>query len=143
MMKNGVRGTTGGRPTTNNLTIGDLNMKKITIGNGRSEFPFSVDEFRNDIVNNVEFKEIKSKYKIYSRLDLDGYIYRLSRKDNKVYDYKHQDIVRCNPVYESKDGFIKISQREVKRIKLELKCDSFLKFGELKLSGKKIIINIQ
>jgi hypothetical protein len=100
------------------------------------------DEFRKDILNNVEFKVFKSKYGIKTYIELEGMIYRLSKFDKKIYDYKFQDIVRSQPVYESKDGFVKISRREVKKIKSQVKCEK-LEFGGVKFENNQIIIDVK
>ena len=106
------------------------------------KFPFNVDEFRKDVTNNLKFKELKEKYSIKTRMELDGHLHRLSKLDQKIYDYQHSEVVRGLPVYESKDGFVKISPREVEKIKSVLKCTK-LEFGELHFDGQnKITVEV-
>jgi hypothetical protein len=102
----------------------------------------NLDEFKVDIENNVEFKVLKSKYGVKTHVELESMIYKLSKRDNKIYDYEYQGIVRSQPIYESKDGFIKISQREVKKIKSQFNCEK-LEFGGVKYENNKIIIDVK
>ena len=114
-------------------------MQKTTNPN----FPFDVDQFRQDVSDNVKFKELKVKYNIKTRIEFDGYLHRLCKLDQKIYEYKHSEVVRGLPVYESKDGFVKISPREVQKIKSVLKC-SQLEFGDLIFDGKdKITVEVK
>ena len=94
--------------------------------NTEFKLPSNLDEFRQDVINNVEFKKFKDKYGIKTHIDLDGYLHRLSRLDKKIYEYKYSEVVRGLPVYEAKDKFIKISPKEVDKIKSVLKCSSIL-----------------
>ena len=110
-----------------------------TKANTEFKFPFNVDEFRQDIINNVQFKELKEKYNIKLHIELDGYILRLSKLDNKIYDYQHSEVVRGLPVYESKNGWGKISPKEMEKIKSTLQCEKLV-FGELVFDGKDTII---
>jgi len=112
-------------------------MEKKT--NTEFKFPFDVDEFRQDIINNLKFKELKDKYNIKLRLEFDGYIHRLCKLDKKIYDYQHSEVVRGLPVYESKNGWGKISPKEMEKIKSALNCDK-LNFEELVFDGKDTII---
>ena len=109
-----------------------------TVVNAEFKFPFNVDEFRNDIINNVVFKELNKKYNIKTRIELDGYLHRLSKLDKKIYEYKHSEVIRGLQVYESKDGFIKISRREVNKIKSTLKCEN-IECSKLDFDGKSKI----
>ena len=128
---------------------GDLTCNTLTTKeeirmdtNTNSSFPFNVEEFRQDVTNNVKFKELKVKYHIKTRIEFDGYLHRLCKLDQKIYDYRHSEVVRGLPVYESKDGFVKISPREVKKIKSVLKCGQLV-FGDLFFDGKnKITVEV-
>ena len=109
----------------------------------RLNFPYNVEEFRQDVINNLDFKEIKVKYgKIKTRIQLEGYIHRLSQQDGKIYPYTFTDVIRAKPAYESKDGFIKISQRLVKQFKSELGCEN-LELGSVELADGKIVIEVK
>jgi hypothetical protein len=124
----------GNQPQT--TTKKEIFMKKAVL----SKVDFDV--FRKDIENNVEFKTIKSRYGIKTHIELEGLIYRLSKLDNKLYEYKFHDTVRSQAVYESKDGFVKISQREVKKIKSQVNCEK-LEFGGVKFENSQIIIDVK
>ena len=115
-------------------------MSKNT--NTKSRRTFNLDELRTDIVNNVEFKELKNKYDIKTRIEFEGLLYKLSKKDGKIYEYQIPDVVRELPVYESKDGFIKIGKRKVKEFKSELGFKT-LEFGDVVLDGNMIMIELK
>ena len=105
-------------------------------------FPFDVKEFREDITNNVEFKDLKAKYKqIKTRVELQGYIYRLSELDDKMYRYTFSPSVRSVPVSQPKDGSIKINKITVDQFKSELGCETF-EFGTPELVDGKIVIEV-
>ena len=115
-------------------------MNKSTTTKNRNKFDLS--EFRTDITNNVEFKELKDKYNIKTHIEFEGLLYRLSQQDKKIYEYQIPETVRSLPVYESKDGFIKISQRTVNEFKSELGCETF-EFDSVKLVEGKIVIELK
>jgi hypothetical protein len=118
------------------------NEKGICVMKNSARSQVNLDEFRKDIENNVEFKVLKFKYGVKTHVELESMIYKLSKLDNKIYGYEYQDVVRSQPVYESKDGFIKISQREVKKIKSQLKREK-LEFGGVRYENNKIIIDVK
>lgn len=104
---------------------------------------FNLDELRADITNNVEFKKLKEKYDIKTRIEFEGLLYKLSKHDGKIYEYEVPKRVGVKSVYESNDGFIKISQRKVKELKSELGVDKKLEFGDVVLDGNLIMIELK
>ena len=103
---------------------------------------FNLDELRTDITNNVEYKELKEKYDIKTRIEFEGLLYKLSKKDGKIYEYEIPDVSREILVYESKDGFIKIGKGKVKEIKSELGRET-LEFDTVKVVEDKIVIELK
>ncbi|GHV55329.1 hypothetical protein FACS1894206_09600 [Deltaproteobacteria bacterium] len=103
---------------------------------------FDFDGFRKDIENNIPFGDIKNKYGIRTHIELEGLIYRLSKRDNKMYNYTFQEITRSQPVYESKDGFVKINKKFVGEVKSKMNCTK-LEFGGVKYDDNKIIIEVK
>lgn len=103
---------------------------------------FNLDELRTDIINNVEFKELKEKYDIKTRIEFEGLLYKLSKQDGKLYEYQIPDVSREILVYESKDGFIKIGKSKVKELKSELGVET-LEFGDVVLDGNVIMIELK
>lgn len=104
---------------------------------------FNLDELRADITNNVEFKELKAKYDIKTRIEFEGLLYKLSKRDGKLYEYQIPDVSREILVYESNDGFIKIGKGKVKEIKSELGVAKKLEFGDVVLDGNMIMIELK
>lgn len=103
---------------------------------------FDFDSFRNDINNNEKFETFKTKYGFKTRQELDLQLLKLMRLDGQFYEYKSDPVVRSVPVYESKDGFVKISQRKVEEIKSSLGLQK-LEFDDIKLDGNQIIIEVK
>jgi hypothetical protein len=103
---------------------------------------FDFDSFRNDIINNEKFDTFKTKYGFKTRKEIDLQIYELIKLDKKFYDYNHEPVVRGLPVYESKDGFVKISDKKVNEFKSSLGLNK-LEFADIKLDGNQIIIEVK
>lgn len=138
---------------TNNSSIGSGNVtvtsnkkdKEMSNNNGKFPKNFKVEEFRNDIINQLPVDELKTKYKKFgfeSRSKIETLICRLQQLDKKFYYYEFPEVVRGNDVYESSDGFIKISKRIVKQYKAHLGV-SKINFQNVELVEGKIILTLE
>jgi len=116
-------------------------MKETT----KNSKKFDIDGFRTDIANNVEYKELKEKYNIKTRVEFEGRLYELSKQDGKLYEYKIPANVRSKPVVSVASEFgeyIKISAAKVKEFKSELGVDK-LEFGDVVLDGNIIMVELK
>lgn len=108
----------------------------------KTKTPFDFDSFRTDIINNEKFEHFKKTYGFKTRKEVDLKLVALMRLDKKFYDYKSDPVIKSDAVYESKDGFVKISKRKVEEFKSTLGLEKLV-LGEVKLDGNQIIIEVK
>ena len=123
------------------------NKKDKTVKKNNGYFPndFNVEEFRNDIINQLDVNVLKQKYEKYgfeSRMKIESFIQRLTQMDKVFYDYEFPEVIRGEDVYEAGDGFIKVSKRVAERFKAELGVDK-LGFQNVELVGNTIVLTLQ
>ena len=110
---------------TGNETV-TSNKKGEEMTKDTKGFPkgFNVEEFRNDIISQLDVNVLKQKYKKFgfeSRMKIESFVQRLSQMDDKFYRYKFPEVIRGKSVYESADGFVKINDKVVEQFNSLLK----------------------
>lgn len=102
----------------------------------------SYDDFRDDIIKSTNYDELKKKYNIKTRSELESCIYRLSQIDKKFYAYEIPAITRgCDYFRETKVGLM-TSKKHTDEIKSKLGLQR-LEEEAWDVDGNKLIITFK